>query len=156
MAAGTWTIYSKAKKYIGAGTITLGAGLFKMSLHTTAGSANVTNVALSTLASLGSEITAQGGYAANGRAIGPSAGKWSVGTSARQYKFYYTTLGIVFTASGASLTNIRYAVLHFARSASDTTRRLLCYVALSTSQFSVVSPNTLTILPASTGVFTLA
>ena len=33
MAAGTWKIYAKAKQYIGNGTITLGAGVFKMQLH---------------------------------------------------------------------------------------------------------------------------
>jgi hypothetical protein len=34
-------------------------------------------------------------------------------------------------------------------------RKLLCFCQLSSAQFTVTSPNTLTVLPAATGVFTL-
>ena len=154
MAAGTWTIYNEAKKYLGNGTITLGAGVFKMSLHTTGASANITNLALSTFASIGSEISARGGYVAGGRNIGPATGLWTVGASAKIYKFTYTTIGIIYTASGSSLINIRYALLR--NSTGAGAGKVLCYVALSTAQFTITSPNTLTILPSATaGVFTL-
>jgi len=33
---------------------------------------------------------------------------------------------------------------------------VLCFCSLSSSQFTITSPNTLTILPAATGIFTLA
>jgi hypothetical protein len=156
-AVGTWKIYAKAKKYLGNGTITLGAGIMKMSLHRAAASATIVVLSTrSTLASIGNEISARGGYVANGRAVAPTAGHWTVGASAKQYKFSYTTAGLVFTASGSSLVDIKFAVLHWVRSASDTTRRLVAFCSLSSANFTITSPNTLTILPAATGVFTLA
>jgi hypothetical protein len=64
-----------------------------------------------------------------------------------------STVGLAFTASGASLTNIKYAILR--NSTGATAGRLLCFCRLSSSQFTVTSPNTLTVLPAATGIFTL-
>ena len=157
MAVGTWKIYGKAKKSIGNGTITLGAGVFKMSLHKTSASANI--IVLSTRnkwSSVGSEISARGGYAAGGKALVPATGQWTnPGASAKQAKFTYTTAGLVFTASGSSLINIRYALIRFSIG-STTSGQVLCYASLSSAQFTITSPNTLTILPAATGVFTLA
>ena len=40
MAATAWQLYNSAKKYIGNGTITLGAGVFKMVLAQTASNAS--------------------------------------------------------------------------------------------------------------------
>lgn len=157
MAAQAWKIYSKAKKYIGAGTITLGAGVYKMCLLRNSATALGINVVStrSTWTSLAAdEISALGGYVAHGRNIGPATGHWTAGASAKQWKFTYTTAGLVFTASGASLKNIRFALIR--NSLSATGGKLLCYCSLSSAAFSIVSPNTLTILPAATGVFTLA
>jgi hypothetical protein len=158
-AAGAWKIYTRAKRSIGAGggTITLGAGVFKMCLHRTSASANilkVSNGGISTFASVGSEISATGGYAANGRNIPPATGKWTVGASTKQMKFSYTTAGLVFTANGANLTNIRYAVIR--NSTGAGAGKVLCFCTLSTAAFTITSPNTLTISPAATGIFTLA
>lgn len=165
MAAGTWKIYSKAKKIIGTGGnamtangITLGVGVFKMCLLKTSASAAIKSVAIggiSTWASISSfEIAAQGGYAAHGRNIGPATGTWTTGASTKQLKFTYTTTGLVFTASGAALSAIKYAVIR--TSSGANAGKLLCFCTLSTAAFSISSPNTLTILPAATGVFTLA
>jgi hypothetical protein len=155
MAVGTWKIYAKAKFYIGNGTITLGAGVFKMSLHRTAASTNIIVLSTrSTFASIGNEISARGGYAANGRNLPPATGSWVVGTSAKQYKFTYSTAGLVFTASGSSLVDIRFALIR--NSTGAGAGKVLCFCSLSSAQFTITSPNTLTILPASTGVFTLA
>jgi|SRR5215831_6496837 len=154
MAVGTWKIYAKAKKHIGAGQLTLGGGVFKMSLHRTSASANI-NV-LSTrdkFTSIGSEISARGGYAAGGRNLVPAAGYWTTGASAKQIKFSYTTAGLVFTASGSALNNIRYALIR--NSIAGGSGFVLCYASLSSAQFTITSPNTLTILPAAAGVFTL-
>ena len=68
-------------------------------------------------------------------------------------KFYYTTTGIIFTASGSSLVNVRYAVIRNSTGAGNGVP--ICYVALSTAQFTITSPNTLTILPPANGVFSL-
>ena len=40
MAATQWQLYNSAKKYIGNGTITLGAGVFKMVLAETSSNAD--------------------------------------------------------------------------------------------------------------------
>lgn len=155
MAAGTWKIYAKAKKYIGNGTITLGAGVFKMALHRASASAAILVLSTrSTWASIPGEISAVGGYVAAGRNLVPAAAQWTVGASAKQYKFTYTTAGLVFTASGASLSNIKYAIIR--NSTGAGAGKVLCFCTLSSSAFTITSPNTLTILPASTGVFTLA
>jgi hypothetical protein len=155
MATGTWAIYGKAKKNIGNGTITLGAGVFKLSLHRTSASATIT--VLSTrdkFTSIAAEITAQGGYAAGGRNLVPATGIWTTGASAKQIKFTMTTTGLVFTASGAALNNIRYALIR--NSVAAGSGHVLCYCPLSTAQFTIASPNTLTILPNASGIFTLA
>jgi len=155
MAAGTWKIYAKAKKYIGAGTVTLGAGVFKLSLHRASASAAILVLSTrSTFASIPGEISARGGYVAGGRNIVPATGQWTVGASAKQYKFTYTAAGLVFTASGSALNNIKYALLR--NSTGAGAGKVLCFCTLSTAAFTISSPNTLTILPASTGVFTLA
>lgn len=155
MAAGTWKVYAKAKKYIGAGTITLGAGVFKMQLFRASASAAILVLSTrSTNASIPGEISAVGGYAANGRNLVPATAKWTVGASAKQYKFDYSTIGLVFTASGAALNNIKYALIR--NSTGAGAGKVLCYCTLSTAAFTIASGNTLTISPAATGVFTLA
>lgn len=155
MAAGTWKIYAKAKKYIGAGTITLGAGVFKMQLHRTSASATILVLSTrSTNASIAGEISATGGYVTGGRNLVPATAKWTVGTSAKQYKFTYTTAGLVFTANGGPLTGVRYALIR--NSTGAGAGKVLCFCTLSTAAFPVTTGNTLTIAPAATGVFTLA
>ncbi len=157
MAAQAWKIYAKAKKYIGNGTITLGAGVFKMMLLRTSASVLGIN-ALSTTSVWSqiqaAEINAQGGYLQHGRNLLPATGAWTVGTSTKQYKFTYSTVGLVFTASGASLINIRFAAIR--NSTGAGAGKLLCYCSLSSAAFSIVNPNTLTITPNASGVFTLA
>ena len=110
---------------------------------------NVSTFTLSTFASLTNEISATGGYVTGGKALVPATGQWTVGASAKQMKFTYSTVGLTFTASGAPLTNVKYAVIY------QSGGKLLCFCQLSSSQFTVSSPNTLTVLPAATGVFTL-
>jgi hypothetical protein len=151
MAASAWQLYNSAKKYIGNGTITLGAGVFKMVLATSA--SNTSTFTLSTYASVTNEISATGGYTTGGKNLVPATGQWTVGASAKQMKFTMSTVGLAFTASGASLTNIKYAILR--NSTGATAGKLLCFCQLSSSQFTVTSPNTLTVLPAATGIFTL-
>ena len=152
MAASAWQLYNKAKQSIGNGTITLGAGVFKMVLATSA--SNASTFTLSTYASVTNEISATGGYVTGGKNLVPATALWTVGASAKQYKFTMSTVGLAFTASGASLTNIKYAILR--NSTGATAGKLLCFCQLSSSQFTVTSPNTLTVLPAATGIFTLA
>jgi hypothetical protein len=151
MAASAWQLYNDGKRYIGNGTIQLGVNNFKMALFRT--SSNASTFTLSTFASLTAEISATGGYVSGGKALDPATGQWTVGASTIQMKFTYSTIGLTFTASGAPLTNIRYAVIY--KDAVGSAAKLLCFCQLSSAQFTVSSPNTLTVLPAATGVFTL-
>ena len=151
MAATQWQLYNSAKKYIGNGTITLGAGVFKMVLART--SSNASTFTLSTYAQITAEISATGGYTTGGKDLVPATAQWTVGASAKQLKFTMSAVGLAFTASGASLTNIRYAILR--NSTGVAAGKLLCFCQLSSAQFTVTSPNTLTVLPAATGIFTL-
>ena len=147
MAASAWQLYNSGKRYIGNGIIELGVGNFKMALFTSA--SNTSTFTLSTFASLTNEIAATGGYVTGGKALVPATGQWTVGASAKQMKFTYSTAGLTFTASGSSLADIKYAVIY------QSGGKLLCFCQLSSTQFTVASPNTLTVLPAATGVFTL-
>jgi len=147
MAASAWQLYNTAKRYIGNGTIELGVGNFKMALFRSA--SNTSTFTLSTFASLTNQISATGGYVDGGKLLEPATGQWTTGASAKQMKFTYSAVGLTFTASGAPLTNIKYAVIY------QSGGKLLCFCQLSSSQFTVSSPNTLTVLPAATGVFTL-
>ena len=151
MAATAWQLYNKAKQYIGNGTITLGAGVFKMVLANSA--SNASTFTLTAYSQLTGEISATGGYVSGGKNLVPATALWTVGASAKQFKFTMSTVGLAFTASGASLTNIKYAILR--NSTGAGAGKLLCFCQLSSSQFTVTSPNTLTVLPAATGIFTL-
>ena len=64
-----------------------------------------------------------------------------------------SAVGLAFTASGANLVDIKYAIIR--NSTGAGAGKLLCFCQLSSSNFTVTSPNTLTVLPAATGIFTL-
>lgn len=151
MAASAWQLYNSAKKYIGNGTITLGAGVFKMVLAKA--SSNASTFTISTFASVTNEIAAAGGYVAGGRNLVPATAQWVAGASAKQMKFTQTTTGLTFTASGANLTDIKYAIIR--NSTGSGAGKLLCFCQLSSANFTVTTPNTLTVIPAATGIFTL-
>jgi hypothetical protein len=143
MAATAFQLYNKAKKYIGNGTIVLGTSVIKLKLCNSA--SNASTFTLSTFASITGEISARGGYVANGDALANMT--WTVGASAKQYRFDADDL--VFTASGSSLINVKFAVLGISGG------KCLAWCKLSTSQFTVTSPNTLTIQFNSAGILTL-
>ena len=158
MAVGTIKIYTRAKRYMQNGTITLGAGVFKMMLLRASASAailKISNGGISTWASLSTfEITAQGGYAANGRNIVPATGKLTVGSSVKQMKFTQSTIGVVFTANGAALNNIKYLAIR--NSTGAGAGKLVGYCTLSTAAFTIANGNTLTITANASGFFVWA
>ena len=145
MAAAAWRLYAKAKQYIGDGTITLGTGGFKLALFR--GSSSASTLTFSTFSQLSTRQASGGAYVAGGKYLTPSAGTWTLAGST--ITFDYTSLGITFTASGSVISAVQYAVIH------NSAGKLLCWSKLSASAFSVADPNTLTVLPAATGVFTL-
>ena len=151
MAASAWQLYNEAKKYIGNGTIVLGAGVFKMVLASA--SSNASTFTISVYSQLTNEIAATGGYVTGGKNLVPATAQWTVGASAKQMKYTMSTVGLAFTASGAPLTDIKFAIIR--NSTSGAAGKLLCFCQLSSANFTVASPNTLTVLPAATGIFTL-
>ena len=126
MAASAWQLYNEAKKYIGNGTITLGAGVFKMVLATAA--SNASTFTLSAYSEITNEIAGSAGtngYIQGGRNLVPATAQWTVGASAKQMKFTMSSVGLAFTASGASLADIKYAILR--NSTGAAAGRLLCW-----------------------------
>ena len=106
---------------------------------------NASTFTLSTFASITNEISARGGYAAGGRAL--TSMVWTVGASAKSYKFNAANLPI--TASGSSLVNVKFGVIGVSGG------KLLCWSKLSTAQFTVASPLVLTVQFNALGIFEL-
>jgi hypothetical protein len=92
MAASAWQLYNSGKRYIGNGTITLGAGSFKMALLNSA--SNTSTFTLSTFASLTGQISATGGYVSGGKELVPATGQWTVGASATADEVHLLNRGL--------------------------------------------------------------
>src|SRR5678815_314263 len=82
MAAGAWTVYNEAKKYIGSALLNLTTAK-RITLHTSASNANTAT--LSVFSELTSEVTSGTGYSSSGKSLASVA--WTVGASAGQYMF---------------------------------------------------------------------
>lgn len=147
-AAGAWTFYNEAKKYLMQGDIDLNSSTFRMGLYTSA--SNAATATLSRHDQVTNELADGNGYSSSGKAL--SAVTWTAGASASEYRFDSTAK--IFTASGGNLANIKFAVL-FIEGASAGARKLLAYSQLSTGQFTVTTGNTLTITPSANGYFEL-
>jgi len=116
-----------------------------LSLHTSAGSANVNNAALSTYASLGSEVANGNGYTTLGASV--TSRTWaSVATD----KYRFDSTAVVWTATGGTIADIKYAVVY------QSGGKLVCFSKLTTSQFTLAEDNTLTVTPSASGIFELA
>lgn len=148
MAAGTWTFYNEAKKYIGAGIIDLDSNNFRMSLFQSA--SDYATVTQSVISELSGEVTEANGYSSSGKAL--AGVTWATGASASEFRFDATAT--VWTATGGTIPNVRAAVIWMS-GASAGGRKLVCYATLSTAQFTVGSGNTLTITPSANGIFEL-
>lgn len=147
MSATAWSIYNKAKKKMGNGTIRLGVDNFKMQLHTSA--SNASTFTLSLASSLTNEVGSGNGYTTGGKAL--TTVIWTVGASAKQYKF--SSANPVWTATGGNIANIKFAVIR--NSVSATGGHVLCWSRLTTAQFTLSQTNTLTVQMNASGIFTL-
>lgn len=141
MAASAFSVYNEAKKYIMNGTVQLATTALKLKLCNSA--SNAATLTLSTFASVNNEISATGGYVANGKALASMAVSSIV--SAKSYSF--DAADLIFTASGASLKSIKYAVVGVSGG------KVVCYSKLTATAFGVTSPNTLTITFHANGLF---
>lgn len=149
MAAQAWKVYNLAKKKIGNSTLSLASTAFRMTLHTSA--SNAATLTLGVYNSLNNEVTEANGYSSSGKAL--TSEVWTVGASAKQYKFDCDDP--VWTATGGTIPNIKFAVIWLSAAASAN-RHLLCVASLTSSQFTLAQNNTLTVNINSGGVFTIA
>ena len=143
MAATAWTLYDKAKKKLGNGTIQLGVNVFKMQLHTSASNASTST--LSTAASVTNEVANGNGYTTGGKSC--ASPTWTVGASASQYRFDSDDL--VWTATGGNIANVKFAVV------KNSAGQALMWSRLTTAQFTLTQNNTLTVQINANGYFTL-
>jgi hypothetical protein len=137
MPFGPWKTYTRTKRALGvggaamtAGGITLGAGVFRASLHTQAASANilrVSNGGISTYASIGGgECSTRGNYTHGGYAFGPAS--WTVGTSTRAMKFTFNTPWLQISFRGSQVQNIKYGVIR--TSSGPGAGKVVCFATL--------------------------
>lgn len=147
MAASAWVIYNESKKYLLQGDIDLNAATLRMGLYTSA--SNAATATLSRHDQVTNEVTEGNGYSSSGKALTYT---WTAGASASEYRLDATA--VIWTATGGSIANIKYAVI-FQEGASAGARKLLCYSQLSTAQFTVTIGNTLTISTPANGIFEL-
>ncbi len=145
MAASAWFIFDKAKKYLMDGTIDLNTDNFRMTLHTSAADLTANADSITSFGSVGSDLADGNGYSTSGKQL--SAVTWTTGASTGEYRFDSTAK--IWSASGGSLANIRYAVVWASGG------NLLCWAELSTAPFTVTDGNTLTITPSANGYFEL-
>jgi len=143
MAATAWSIYNLAKKYLGNGTIQLGVNVFKVQLHQSA--SNASTFTLSTAASVTSEVANGNGYVTGGKSL--TSITWTTGASAKQYAF--DSADPIWTATGGTIPNIKFAVI------KNSAGKLVCWSRLTTAQFTLAQNNTLTIQMNAAGIFTL-
>lgn len=148
MSATAFTLYDKAKKKIGNGTIILGSGVVKAHLHTSASNASLSTFSLHS--SLNNEVAQGNGYLSAGKSLATMV--WTVGASAASYKF--DAADPIWTASGGTIPNIKFFVLRTSTNAS--TGHALCWTRLTTAQFTLGANNTLTVTFNTLGIFTLA
>lgn len=144
MAATAWTLYDRAKKKIGNGTIQLGVNIFRIQLHTSASNASTSTLSLAS--SVSGEVSNGNGYTTGGKSI---SGLWTVGASAAQYKFDANT-DPIWTATGGNIANIKFAVL------KNSAGQAVAWSRLTSNQFTLTQNNTLTIQMHANGIFTLA
>ena len=149
MAATAWAFWDRAKHRICNGDINLSAGPFRLALYSSAASGSINTDSITIQSEIGSECSG-GNYNAGGLTL--SGVTWSAGASAGQQAFDCSDP--VFTASGSAISNVRFGVI--VRSIGAASGYLLCWSALSTSQFDVTTGNTLTVQMNDNGIFTLA
>jgi len=148
MAASAWAVFHTAKHRMGETGFSLSGGIFRMSLHRTAVSANLSGNAVSTFGSV-SFMASGGGVNVEGQTLDTVT--WVSSASGVQR---FDCANEVYSPTSSALTSVRYAVIRLS-AAAVTSGFPLCYAALSATAFDVGAGSTLTIQIATTGIFTL-
>jgi hypothetical protein len=146
MAAGAWTVYNEAKKYIGNATLNLSTAK-RITLHTSASNANTAT--LSVFSELTGEVTSGTGYCSSGKALASIV--WTALASAGSYAL--DAADVVWTGTGGTIANIKFAVI--SNTSGGAAGKLLCRSQLTSAQFTLASANTLTLQFNSAGIITL-
>ena len=150
MAAQAWTLFNAAKKNIGLGVINLSGEASKHYITLMKQSISVLyDTTVSVLSSLGA-FTVAGSLDSLGELAGVT---WSGAASVNDPVKKWDANDLTFTASGATLSAVRYAVIWQSTSAGGGP--LIAYSSLSALQFDVTTGNTLTIQMNASGIFTL-
>jgi hypothetical protein len=146
MAAGAWTVYKEAKKYIGNATLNLSTAK-RITLHTSA--SNAATSTLSIYSELTNEVSETTDYSSSGQSLANIT--WATGASAGSFKF--DADDVVWTASAGNIANIKFAVI--SNVSGGASGKLLCKSTLTSAQFTLSTGNTLTLQMNASGILTL-
>lgn len=141
MAAGTFTLYNSAKRYMQTGTIDLDTATLKARLYKGQAAASVSNQAISTIAGIGTSNACANCSDKSLTGISVTA----LNGSATQK---FNTGNIVWTATGGNIASAQYMVVW-----ESTNGKVLGWCKLSTAAFSVTQNNTLTVTTPTNGWF---
>src|ERR1044072_9838742 len=101
MAAGQWSFYNEAKKYLMNGAIQLQSSVLRMGLYTSA--SNIATATLSRHSEVTNEVSEANGYSSSGKALANL--QWTAGASASEMRLNCDA--IVFRATGGDITNVK-------------------------------------------------
>jgi hypothetical protein len=147
MAAQAFKVYNLAKKKLMAGTTSL-PGAYKIALVKS--TSNFATATLGLFQSITNEVANGNGYATGGVSLVNEA--WTVGASAKQYKF--DADDVVWTGTGGAIGSIQACVIY--ASGVSAARHLIAYASLTSTAFTLAQGNTLTVQFNAAGIFTLA
>lgn len=147
MAAGAWVFYNNGKLNIGRGA-DLSASTFKVTLHTSAYTPNVSTHAA--YADLTNELATANGYTNGGLTLTSVTWTDSSGTEK------FTSAAMQWAATGSGIT-ARLAVIRASGTFNSVVDPLICYCLLDSTPADVTASagNNLTITPNTSGIFTL-
>ena len=150
MAAQAWTLFNGAKKNLGLGVVNLSGEASKHYITLMKSSITVLfDTTISVLSSLGA-FTCAGSLDSLGE-LGTVT--WTGNASVNDPVIKWDAADLTFTASGATLSAVRFAVIWQSTSAGGGP--LIAYSSLSSSAFDVTTGNTLTLQMNASGIFSL-
>ena len=146
MAAGTWTLYNRARRKLVDGTIDLDTSVLRCRIFKGQAAASVSLSTLSLLSQIGTtnQVANMSDYTLSAVAITAIAGSAT-------HKF--TGNNLVITASGGDAASAQFAAVYQSLSAGGG--HMLMWCKLSTAAFTVTSGNTLTINTPANGFFVI-
>lgn len=153
MAALAWLFYDRFRRYMSDSTanqgITLSDGNLYLALFR--GSTNASLQTLTVFSELTREVSGAQ-YVAGGKSL--AAQTWTTGASVSVIRM--DADNPIWTASGTTISVIKYAVIYHSTGATTTQKRLVCRSQLTATPFNLNDGNTLTITFSANGIFELS